>query len=57
LFYKTGEQVLSRELVLSVGGGERVHKGECVHANGKMRPVVTIPGMGGVGIKKNNGRG
>jgi hypothetical protein len=30
----------------------------CVHiyVNGKIRPFVTIPGMGGEGIKENNGR-
>jgi hypothetical protein len=25
-----------------------------MHVNGKMRPVETIPGMGGGGIKENN---
>jgi hypothetical protein len=26
-----------------------------MYANGKMRPVETIPGMGGGGIKENSG--
>jgi hypothetical protein len=26
-----------------------------MHENGKMRPVEMIPGMGGVGIKENDG--
>jgi hypothetical protein len=30
----------------------------CIHVcKGKMRPVETIPGMGGEGIKKNAGGG
>jgi hypothetical protein len=28
-----------------------------MHVNGKMRPVETIPGMGGVVIKENDGEG
>jgi hypothetical protein len=28
-----------------------------VHENGKMRPVETIPGMGGGRIKENDGGG
>jgi hypothetical protein len=28
-----------------------------MHVNGKMRPVETIPGMGGEGIKENDGGG
>jgi hypothetical protein len=35
-----------------------VKKGECgilVYENRKMRPVETIPGIGGVGIKNDGG--
>jgi hypothetical protein len=28
-----------------------------MYINGKKRPVETIPGIRGVGIKENNGRG
>jgi hypothetical protein len=28
-----------------------------MYVNGKIRPVETIPGMGGVGIKENGGGG
>jgi hypothetical protein len=28
-----------------------------MYENGKMRPVETTPGMGGGGIKENNGEG
>jgi hypothetical protein len=28
-----------------------------MYVNGKMRPVETIPGMGGGGIKENDGGG
>jgi hypothetical protein len=28
-----------------------------MHENGEMRPAETIPGMGGDGIKENNGGG
>jgi hypothetical protein len=28
-----------------------------MHENGKMRPVETIPGMAGRGIKKDDGEG
>jgi hypothetical protein len=28
-----------------------------MHANRKMKPVETIPGMRGAGIKENDGRG
>jgi hypothetical protein len=28
-----------------------------MYENGKMRPVESVPGMGGEGIKENNGRG
>jgi hypothetical protein len=28
-----------------------------MYVNGKMRPAETIPGIGGVGIKENDGRG
>jgi hypothetical protein len=28
-----------------------------MHANGKKRPVETLPGMGGRGIKENDGGG
>jgi hypothetical protein len=41
-------------------GCKRMNMVECsilMCENGKMRPVETIPGMGGSGIKKNNGRG
>jgi hypothetical protein len=26
-----------------------------VYVNGKMRPIETVPGMGGAGIKENDG--
>jgi hypothetical protein len=29
----------------------------CTHVSGKMIPVETIPGIGGVGIKENSGGG
>jgi hypothetical protein len=49
--------------LVPVGGGgcgERVQESKyCVHVyiNGKMRPVETIPGMGGGEIKENDGGG
>jgi hypothetical protein len=51
----------------SSGWGKEVRKGSrrvnvvefnvLMYENGKMRPVETIPGMRGEGIKKNDGRG
>jgi hypothetical protein len=28
-----------------------------MYVNGKMKPVETIPGIGGKGVKENDGRG
>jgi hypothetical protein len=41
------------------GVGGRIWYKYCVYmyVNGKMRPVETIPGMGGGGIKENDGGG
>jgi hypothetical protein len=36
--------------------GANVVEALCIH-NGKMRPVETIPGRGGEGIKENEERG